>query len=271
MYLFYVYGSGLGHLKRVSDFIHFLKIPVVNCLVISQSDFGFFWRKDWVFIQFPKEKFENKNDFNKLFDFLIKKYNISEVFIDVFPEGFYGELSSCLETFKGKKSLIARILSEEYFVKYKSRSFFDKVFFTEKGIIKENYNFKESVQIDLEFRFVTNAQQSIISKPFSIIIHSQPKEEVLFLYRLSKMYNMNQNTIIYTCSDLSNIFLSKNVKIRNFMTPSKEILTESTQIYTSAGFNSIRMLKDYYSKTLFVPFPRKYDDQVRRKKLFNLK
>jgi hypothetical protein len=76
MYLFYVYGSGLGHLKRVSDFIHFLKIPVVNCLVISQSDFGFFWRKDWVFIQLPKEKFENKNDFNKWFNFLIKKYNI---------------------------------------------------------------------------------------------------------------------------------------------------------------------------------------------------
>ena len=266
MYLFYVYGSGLGHLKRVSDFIHFLNIPISNCLILSQSDYGLFWEKEWLFIQYPKSYFENKNDFCVIFDDLIKNYSVSEVFVDVFPEGFFGELTNCLASFKGKKTLITRVLSKKYFLKFNSRSYFDKVYLTEQGINKEDYNFKDFENIDLKFIFDSKATQDFIDSPYSLIIHSQPFEEVAMLFRYAKMYKSTGKIIIYTCADLSGICLAENIEIRRYKSPTIEILANSVQIFSSTGFNSTRMLKDYIDKTVFVPFTRKYDDQYLRKR-----
>ena len=267
MYLFYVYGSGLGHLKRVSDFIHFIQIPVSNCLILSQSDYGLFWEKEWNFIQYTKSQFENEDNFRFSFNNLIVKYSISEVFVDVFPEGFFGELTNCLANFKGKKSLIARILSKDYFLKFRSKSFFDKVYFTEQGIHKENYSFNEFEKIDLKFVFDSKGSQDPIISPYSLIIHSQPNEEVALLFRLSQMYNTGEKMIVYTCSDLFDINLSENLEIRHLKSPTNQILANSVQIFSSTGFNSTRMLKEYLDKTVFVPFSRKYDDQYLRKRL----
>ena len=123
--------------------------------------------------------------------------------------------------------------------------------------------------MDLKFIFNNIQKQDCISLPYSLIIHTQPKEEVLLLIRLSQMYNTAIKIIIYTCSDLSDICLTENIEIRYFKSPTNHILKNSVQIFSATGFNSTRMLKEYINKTVFVPFSRKYDDQYLRKRLIN--
>ncbi|MDY3319779.1 hypothetical protein PG637_10260 [Riemerella anatipestifer] len=267
MYLIYAYGTGLGHLKRVSDFINQQSIPVKDCIIVTQSQFGYFWEKDWTVIKLPRSTFCNALQFEIEFKKILCRFPISEVIVDVFPEGFFGELGDCLSLFKGKKVLLARILSNEYFKKYPSNHIYNEVFLTESGIDIENYSCETTTEIEIKYQ---NSKQTSLNVPkssYSVIIHSQPLQEVKYLYQMARMYTSEQIVIFTTI--LEDNLLANDSVVFKMQQPPLGMLEKANKIFSGTGYNAVKMLKKFHNKTVFIPFPREYDNQFLRKKLLN--
>lgn len=267
MYLFYVYGSGLGHLSRVLDYIHQKKIPYSSCTILTNSKWSNYIIYAIDVIQKDDSFFKNETAFISSLKTILKKKNITNLVVDVFPSGFYGELSQ-IETFGVKTILLARNLSFEYFKQFKP-PIFDILVCYEKIIETKFYNYKlkeelELSQMDVKFE---NETLSLDQKPFFYILHSQPKTEVLQLYKMAKHYqNNNQNIYIQTfCNDFDvedkTVIIIKNKK------PYKQLFDNCEKLFTACGFNTFYLTESYRNKQYFIPFKRKYDDQFLRKNL----
>jgi hypothetical protein len=265
MILVYAYGSGLGHLKRVYDFLLHQHIQLQNCIILTQSEYGDFWNKEFVLKILPKERFRDKSLFLYEFRHLIDIYNVKEILVDVFPEGFYGELTACLADLTIKKTLLARIISPRYFKEHPIHTVYDQIYVTERGVEAGPYRFRHFKQIEIEYHFEQPMCLDMCSEPYHLILHSQPAEEVMCLYKLSKMYDNQVKTIIFSMCDHSLHVTDANTIMYTQKHPCISDIANATKIFAGIGFNTVRMLKNYITKTIFVPFPRIYDDQFLRK------
>lgn len=264
MRLVYAYGSGLGHLKRVSDFLRQKNIPAEECFILTQSENFGFWGENWNVVHLKRETFANAELFKSKFQQICSDYNIQEIIVDVFLEGFFGELTDCFNNCGAKKILLSRILSQTYFEKFSAQTVFDEVYFLEKGIVKERFLFKNCYETDLNFYFKKENKIQIPQQPYYLVIHSQPLEEVIHLIKTAEMYNPDVPVHVLTTTKLPESILEKYSVIFSEQ-PSLELLNNAEKIFSGTGFNAVRMLVDYRLKTKFVPFPRIYDDQFLRK------
>jgi len=263
----YAYGSGLGHLKRVTSFLKRQKYAPENCILLTNSKFSDFWESGWNIIQ-KEDLFFSSEEFLSFIENVISENNVHTFIADVFPTGFYGELSSSLIHFQGEKILLSRILSNSYFEKNPNIPYFDQIFVMEEGV---NLSQLRSGKIQY-----LNHQESIseeisitIEPPYLLIIHSQPLSEVLHLYRLAEMYRTNQKVVILTATVIS----QENIKPKDLVLyqqkPSQSLLDKAEKIFSGAGFNTFYMLIPYLKKWICNPFPRTFDDQFLRKAIYH--
>lgn len=117
MILFYVYGNGLGHLNRILSYIKHNNIPFQECIIVTNSNYIDYLPKAIEVIQKAITFFKNKEDaLPWLKKQIIERKIITELIVDVYPCGFYGELT-LLNTLNIKKTLLARLLKPHYFKK----------------------------------------------------------------------------------------------------------------------------------------------------------
>lgn len=263
MILIYAYGSGLGHLKRVASFLKRQKYASENCILLTNSVFSEFWESEWNVIV-KEDLFFCSTKFLPFVENLISENNIHTFIVDVFPTGFYGELSLLLSYFQGEKILLSRILSNYYFEKNCIIPDFDEIFVMEKGVNLSQFrsgkirylNYQENISEEISIT---------IEMPYYLIIHSQPLTEVLHLYRLAKMYRTNQKVVILTATAIPQDSISSEDLILFQQKPSQSLLDNAEKIFSGAGFNTFQMLIPYLKKWICNPFPRTFDDQFLRK------
>ncbi|WP_131368735.1 hypothetical protein [Chryseobacterium luteum] len=263
MILIYAYGSGLGHLKRVTSFLKRQNYASENCILLTNSVFSEFWKSGWNLVQ-KEDLFFSSAEFLPFLENLISENNIHTFIVDVFPTGFYGELSSLLSHFQGGKILLSRILSNSYFDKNPNIPDFDEIFVMEKGIDLSHLRSGKILYMDYQ----NNISEEIsitIETPYYLIIHSQPLTEVIHLYRLAKMYRTNQKVVILTATAIPQENISSEDLVLFQQKPSQSLLSNAEKIFSGAGFNTFHMLVPYHKKWICNPFPRTFDDQFLRK------
>jgi len=269
VYLFYVYGAGLGHLNRIANFIYTHNIAEEECVIITNSSFSNYIAKPITVIHKNDSFFKNNINFNQFIKDCIKTYQISTLIIDVFPAGFYGEFEKGFKHFKVKTILLARILNEAYFKTYFSPNY-DLIYFLEDGITKEYYKAKKTDVLGLKIKPIRLEKTfENCKKPFFIIIHSSPKEEVLLLYKQALLYKTNEHIYLYTYQSIPNSVLNDETTVILKQKVQKEMLEKADKIFTGCGFNTIMETKHYRDKQYIIPFKRKYDDQFARKRIIN--
>lgn len=264
MKLIYAYGSGLGHLNRVLTFISYQKIPLQGCLLITNSKHLSYLPKELKVKALP-DAFFSGFEFSSYLKILIDEFSINELIVDVFPAGFYGELTNIAE-FNIKTTLLARILKPNYFQLYSS-PIFDTVFLMENGIVIENYQYKELTSLEIEdYSGYSSVDLDLTKESFFLIIHSSSSEEVFTLYKYARLIDRNKQIYIQTYSTDFKIE-DENCQIIYNELPILSLIENCDKLFTAGGFNIIKITRNYRSKQYIIPFWRRYDDQFLRKKI----
>ncbi len=269
MKLFYVYGSGFGHLNRIISYIHNKKYIYSECVILTNSRHTSFLPKEIVIVHRVDSFFKNHTKFQIEFSHLIEANQINELIVDVFPCGFYGELH-ILQAIKIKKTLLSRILNQSYFNQYRSPCFDELVVF-EDGIELYNYQFGKQTKMtfNLKTRYIT--REIKLKKPFFYIIHSEPDEEVIQLYKFAKLYQKNNEHIyIQTLNKINGLEHIDNITLIPTKKPLLSLLKESQKIFTACGFNIMIETSKFREKQYLFPFKRRYDDQFKRKAILEI-
>ncbi len=272
MFLFYGYGAGLGHLNRIHNFIYTKKIPLKECVILTNSSFANYIPKPVTIIYKNNTFFKNKNTCSLFIEEYLKTHPISTFIVDVFPAGFYGEFEKGFNHLKNTSTiLLARILKDIYFETYTSPKY-DKIYTIEDGITLQHYSSKNIIPFNLEIKPISNNSMNSIElkKTFFLIIHSAPIEEVYLLYKQALLYRTNEQIYIYTFSPITFNLEEDTVVIL------KEkihftVLDKASKIFTGCGFNSTLETKKHRKKQHIIPFKRKYDDQFKRKYMLGSK
>ncbi|PKV52988.1 hypothetical protein ATE84_5121 [Aquimarina sp. MAR_2010_214] len=264
MILFYAYGSGLGHLNRILSYIRVREIELSSCIILTNSRHKGFLPQEIKMMYYPDSFFKNHELFFSTLIQSIEKYAVYEFVVDVFPCGFYGELSN-LDRIKIKKTIVTRILKTSYFREHSSPRY-DDLIILEKGIVLDYYRYSKALYLSINEGFIYSKEKLSLKKPFFFIIHSEPKEEVIQLYKLAQLYQKNDEHIyIQTFSEMIT-FDVEDVTLIFSERPIRSLLEGSTKIFTACGFNTFFATQDYRQKQHFLPFKRRFDDQFKRKK-----
>ncbi|WP_299838634.1 hypothetical protein [uncultured Tenacibaculum sp.] len=272
MYLFYVYGSGLGHLTRVRNFIHTKNISLKECVIITNSSYKNYFPKTAITI-FKDDIFFTDNYRVKIFlNRCVQKYAISTFVTDVFYAGFYGELNDFFNQIKGLKlTLLARILNSNYSSKYNC-IVYDTVYLLEQGIFLDKYNYKHKENLTLISLSKNNTKSNItIVKPYFLVLHSGPLEEVILLYKQALLYRKNEHICIQTYIDFPVQYLKEKTTLICKEKTNNQLLENAKKIFSGCGFNSSAETLPYRKKQHVIPFKRRYDDQFKRKSMQFLK
>ncbi len=267
--LIYAYGSGLGHLKRVASFLKRQNYALERCILLTNSEFPEFWESGWTIIQ-KESLFFSSAEFLPFVRNLISENNFRTFIVDVFPAGFYGELSSLLSPFQGKKILLSRILSNSYFDKNPDIPDFDEIFIMEKGAGLPQLQSRKILYLEDQEK-VSEGIPIPVETPYYLIIHSQPLAEVLHLYKLAKMYRKHQKIVILTVTVIPLETISSGDLVLYHQKSSQSLLDHAEKIFSGAGFNTFHMLVRYHKKWICNPFPRTFDDQFLRKAIHHKK
>ncbi|MEP2280545.1 hypothetical protein [Maribacter sp.] len=267
MYLFYVYGAGFGHINRVLNYIYTQNIPLADCVLLTNSIYHDRVPKDIRTLHKEDTSFKDKDGFNLFIQNCITEYKIATLVVDVFPAGFYGELEkSITELTTIQTILLARTVNKDYFEKYGS-PVYDIVYTLENGIELANYQYKKVVPFTLQIKPREHSQEVIFKKPYFLVMHSSPLDEVLLLYKQALLYRTNEHIYIYSFSDIPKDLIPENTSSIHGNSIEEHVLENATKIFTGCGFNSILETEKYREKQYVLPFKRKYDDQFLRKRL----
>ncbi|WP_075343669.1 hypothetical protein [Tenacibaculum agarivorans] len=270
MYLFYVYGSGLGHLTRVRDFIHTKNIPLEKCVIITNSSYKNYFPNTAIIIQKEDDFFKNKHEIHTFLNICVKKYTISTFVIDVFYAGFYGELNDFLKKTKGLQFvLLARILNNNYTLKYNCITY-DIIYTLEQGISIENYAYTHKEDLRLKPKRKNNIFSIKPKKPYFLVLHSAPLKEVMLLYKQALLYRKNQHIYIQTYVDFPVQYLKEYTTLIYREETKNELLAEAEKIFSGCGFNSCMETINFRQKQHVIPFKRRFDDQFKRKNILSL-
>ncbi|MDF4202906.1 hypothetical protein PXD56_08065 [Maribacter sp. SA7] len=267
MYLFYVYGAGFGHINRVLNFIYTQEIPLEDCVLVTNSVFHDQVPKNIKTLYKEDAFFKDQVHFNRFLLNCIKEHKINTLVVDVFPAGFYGELEKSFSDLHFVKTvLLGRILNKAYFEKYTCPDY-DIIYTLENGITLINYRYKKVISFSLQIKPREILNELALEKPYFLVMHSSPLEEVLLLYKQALLYRTDEHIYICSFSEIPTHLIRENTSSSKGTRIEDEVLENATKIFTGCGFNSIIETKSYRDKQHILPFKRRYDDQFLRKQL----
>jgi len=235
--IYYAIGGGLGHRRRAQRVLEALAI---DADVITTDDV-------------PRE-LEGDRDAHR--EWCADRFRNSHVIIDTFPSGIQGELADLDGTF----DYVARLLKwDEYrkAVKHNPPRF-NTTYIVEE-LIKEHEEYvrKQSNHVRrLELRPPRTTDNGQRPTPFSLIVHSGPKEEIEELIEYARELGTEPLLVATPCP-------VDGVERIDTDSPA-DFFPAATRIVTAAGFNVMLETEPWRDKHHALPFPRRFDDQFLR-------
>ncbi len=265
--LIYAFGMGLGHLNRIICYLDQHDIDPKHCTIVTNSRYLDYLPIEMHIQKFSVGFFADSALFFSKFKQLVETLDIQELLIDVYPSGFYGELSN-LNTFKIKKTLLARVLKHNYFRKNPLGPLYNNVVVVEKGVVTSNYQYQTLAYCKLDLVTGYSLKKLVPKYPFFLILHSGPPIEVVKLYKKALgQRKHNEHIYIQTFCRLENLENLPFVTIIFRDLPVKVLLDECQILFTGCGFNTFWTTESYREKQQIIPFVRGFDDQFRRKRI----
>ena len=285
MIAFYTTGAGLGHLTRTLKVIKTLDLnsPII---IFSNSQFiqsspPFLQLKVYCeahqveFISILPEV--NYEDYCVRFIEQLKEKNVSELYIDCFPVGIYGELNGLSEQApKIKLNLIARLIHWPNYQTLITRdNRFSSVFYVEALAESEwQYCLRVCEQIRpltlvsfLDNALIREAAIVDIKKPYCLFVHSGSETEMTQLldYGMQKLrFNkLNYTLVLASPWPIPAQFKGLNIRVIQCY-PIIHWLMDASIIVSAAGFNLMNEVSLLKATHWVLPFERRYDDQFTR-------
>ena len=276
MILYYAIGGGLGHVTRALAVLHTLKIRE-KTLIVSPADTSLLGTVSGR-IQFIKPPALPQHDGSKLAAFLqqlIDHHRPSELIVDSFPLGIYGELNNI--SFSGIRTYVARLLTWDRYSKIAGNRFFiyNQSFVLEP--LHEDHRYLiDRISETLAFLELNDPPQNTPLPEITdlnqhwLVVHSGPDEEVedLITYaRQIREIEQKQNPLLLVTPSTINKWTHHPVKHQRYY-PAHLLMPHVEKIISACGFNTMRQARPYRNKHHFFPFARRFDDQYYRAALY---
>lgn len=272
MILYYALGGGLGHITRALAVLNTLKIRE-KVIIISTADPSLLEIPPGK-IQFarpPANAHRKTQDLTMFVQQLIDQYHPSEIIVDSFPLGVYGELKNI--AYGGIRTYLARLLAWDRYSKITGNQFFiyNQTFVLEP--LHHDHRFViDRISETLSYLELDDPPQSKALPSIAdlerhwLIVHSGPEEEVddLITYaRQIREIEHKQNPLLLVTPTAINKWPHQPVtQIRYY--PARLLMPHVEKIITACGFNTMRQAKPFRNKHHFFPFARRFDDQYFR-------
>jgi hypothetical protein len=267
MKLFYVMGGGLGHLYRVRTFINQFYISPFKILTSNPLAEKLFSSTEIVYVHSKKP-----HELIHKIQQVLGSTPYTELYVDAFPAGLFGELNDL----KGSKViyLARRLKWNNYKVLVKAGLHFDETMCFEeleeghREFIRGVSEHISSVDLHYPDPDTTRISKEVIpQKPIWLIVHSFICEEVEALVSYAKEVARleKQYPAFVVLSDLQ--IADKDVSCYTWF-PACDWFPLASRIFTGGGFNVLKQSGPFKDKITAIPFPRHYDDQAWRVRMF---
>ncbi len=269
-YLFYVMGGGLGHLSRVSAFIFTQKIPLQQCFILSSSSFTELLFDKQNIIQLNNSLEKDTSQLIAFIQEILKTYHFEIIYLDTFPQGIIGELTS-INFNRTRLVLLARDLNwKQYKFDSDKLPIHFEITYVFEELDSDYFSFLQNNSKEIKYLKLDyppgNINPEILNlfnseKQQWLIVHSMPEEEVLILLEYAQDYakvkNFDANfTVITQCLDLK----LTNATLLDYF-PAYDLFPYVDKIITASGFNLMQQTLPFKEKHICIPFSRKYDRQ----------
>lgn len=267
MNLFYAMGGGMGHVYRTWVFIQHFQISEYK--VISANPLVRKLFTDDKIILLNSDRYEES--WNVFAHTTLLTLNPSALYVDTFPAGINGELST-LEVNFPVYYLARRIRWKNYEELTSGFTLsFSKVYQLEplesihEDFIRNHSSEIERLCLHYPVGSIKNIPKELIPphRPLWLIVHAFHKEETETLLQYAKdvarLEKINPYFVVISDQTLA---VSEGMCIQYF--PAVDWFPLADKIFMGAGFNSAQQALPYLNNVIFFSFPRKYDDQAWR-------
>lgn len=286
MILYYALGAGLGHLTRARAVLHTLGLDH-DAAILTNSRFA---DNQAVSPNFPalitvatSSNSSESIDVDVILQ-TIHELRPTELFIDAFPCGLYGELTTENLGALGQLPVtyIGRLIRWQ---RYAGRITLQPVRFQRSIILEELSPEHEKFVNDFSLRIerlkeltdpppesdpgCNDVFDELASRHFWLIFHSGPEHEIEELVAYAEdMRRIEHNRaalLIVTPGPFTpTASLPDNCRFACSYPIDKKLLERAERIITACGFNTMRQLEPFAGKHYFLPFERHFDDQHTR-------
>lgn len=270
MIAFYALGGGWGHFTRVKSFMEQEGIDSpIKVIVSNPKAITYFDKEELIIV--PESAHNHAEQLQSFIIEVVASYKIKTWYIDTFPVGILGELRA--EVFQGAEiNFLARRLKwEQYLPLIKTPLSFEHVYrFEPLEELHQAYlkNHSEITYIiNLTYRKADVETVHPILKadnPIWLVVHTNDLNEleVLVEHARDLAEVKQEDPVIVVLSDLKADFCDAHTLLSDENPQHWYGVVD--RIFTAAGFNSWYELEPFRDKHIYLPFPRKYDDQFWR-------
>lgn len=264
MKLFYVIGGGWGHLQRVRLFIQYANLAAFRILTNNPVALQLF---DSSVVILLKE--EQPELLCHAVQKQISDTGYDELFIDTFPAGMFGELNQC--TIPKQNYLARRLRWDQYKVHCgEPKSFFTTYTFEELeaqhlAYIRASSRHIMGVNLQHPTPGTLKLPKEISpDRAVWLIVHAfiQEETEMLLQYAKDTAQREKRKPVFVVITD--QLLNSSDDVLVYAHTPAADWFPLAERIFAGGGFNTVNELKPFASRTMLIPFPRRYDDQAWR-------
>jgi hypothetical protein len=267
MTLFYAMGGGMGHVYRIWVFIQHFKITNYKIICSNPLVRKLFTEEQIIFLD--PDPYEAS--WEKFVQDTLPTLNVSALYVDTFPGGIVGELSGL--SFNFPVFYVARRirwqhyqdLIEDFNVSFSKVYLLEPLESTHEAFIHQHSVQSEPLYLNYPDGSVKSIPTELIpvQKPLWLIVHAFDTEETEALLRYAKdVASITQsNPYVVVLSDQP-IEVHEGTCLSYF--PAVDWFPLAEKIFTAGGFNTVQQALPYLDKVVFMPFPRKFDDQAWR-------
>lgn len=266
MNLFYAMGGGMGHLYRTRIFINHFQITEFKIITSNPLAWNLFAEEQIVLLN-PDGYLASWKSFTQT----LPTINVTAWYMDTFPTGIMGEFTNLTINFP--VHYIARRMrwhSYEEFVK-DFRHSFTKVYKLEsletahEVFIQQHSEAIEHLSLNYPVASPSNIPRHLIpsQQPLWLVVHAFDHNEAEQLIRYaSEVAAITQQKPYFVVLSDQTVAVPNGIHLTYF--PAADWFPLAEKIFVAGGFNTVQQVLPFLDKVMFLPFPRKFDDQAWR-------
>ncbi|MGD1843276.1 MAG: hypothetical protein ACFB0B_20640 [Thermonemataceae bacterium] len=275
MILYYAVGGGWGHVVRASAAIYTLrrqafiqKQQPVLVLYSSSAAAQVAFPEGTTLLKVPDDFQQQIDPYRNWLKHLLKSHKVETLIMDTFPTGIIGEWNF-LQAFPSLRLIyLARTLLWQAYLPFLHPIHFHTAFSLELLPDSQQTYLEQhaAARHHLSLIYPQKASSPLPTLPVNswLVVHSSPPDEIASLVAYAKeiaqLEQVKPYWVLVSPSQISNTVVDQQFAFY----PAHLLFTQVQKIITACGYNTMQQTEPFKEKHLFLPFPRRFDDQVWR-------
>ncbi len=259
--LYYACGGGMGHVNRCAAILRKLKDKRVLAVSSTPQIYPLFYDA----VPYVNLAGQKPHDVRNNIRWLILNYNPKIIVMDTFPHGVTGEMENIINESFAKKILVTRYVKPEIAIQWQETvNKFDMVISIEKPVQYKYANVTEVPPVLIrDATEISSAEESrhllnvYDNKPVIAAISSGDFAWEAKIFGLFLSIWQKSGTVFHPR------LISPNIQEKSTQ-PLIEYITGIDMVIGAAGYNLFHEVKATKTPAIFMPQPKRFDDQYWR-------